>query len=96
MWGILTITDADLIKERITPTSVGNTQKISFSFEGVQDHPHQCGEYFGLLSLRLLLAGSPPPVWGILIGAVSYLVRVRITPTSVGNTHIARAFHIAG
>ncbi len=50
-------------------------------------HPHVCGEYLILAMISLLFGGSPPRVWGILRLAPRMLMRVRFTPTCVGNTN---------
>ncbi len=55
-------------------------------YRGVWDHPHVCGEYSPVGCLSGGSLGSPPRVWGIRSLFFICPVRIRITPTCVGNT----------
>ena len=49
-------------------------------------HPHACGEYPIISLLSILLAETPPRMWGILISKSLAIDSVGNTPTHVGNT----------
>src|SRR5438552_3676613 len=52
----------------------------------VSVHPHARGEYEIIFHIFHVSSGSPPRMWGILLGLLTFLVRRRFTPTHVGNT----------
>ena len=74
VWGIRSLAMYEAGERRITPTCVGNTRLYRQIQAHFQDHPHMCGEYPNSEFLKVLTAGSPPHVWGILkdpsIGAI--------------------------
>ena len=53
---------------RFTPTRVGNTNHRPQWGRVVWVHPHACGEYNTSYANRFGYYGSPPRVWGILMG----------------------------
>ncbi len=71
---------------RITPACAGNTIIKSVSPSQVQDHPRLCGEYYLKESSHVVMAGSPPPVRGILLTFPLLYRAARITPACAGNT----------
>ncbi len=66
-WGILTEPQREEALSRFTPTCVGNTPISSTGRRGVSVHPHLRGEYFCGSLHAVILPGSPPPAWGILL-----------------------------
>ncbi len=52
-------------------------------------HPHACGEHQTPDGKADANDGSPPRMWGTLNDAVCSVVKVRFTPTHVGNTSAA-------
>ena len=64
-WGIHKRRTNSNNKNRITPTSVGNTFAPSAPNWASTDHPHQRGEYWRGSIFSLTTHGSPPPAWGI-------------------------------
>ena len=86
MWGIHGKGTTRHLRNRITPTYVGNTPGCGWDTGRKRDHPHVCGEYNGTSSLNTFGSGSPPRMWGIPKAfSLPYRSR-RITPTYVGNT----------
>ena len=86
MWGILVCLSDGKICCRFTPTRVGNTSRTILARPNQTVHPHACGEYSTANTSPLSLLGSPPRVWGILVGRGIERARTRFTPTRVGNT----------
>ena len=72
--------------DRITPTCVGNTTKLTASCFASRDHPHLRGEYRSFKAFKLSPSGSPPLAWGIPLVENSNIFVLGITPTCVGNT----------
>ena len=88
-WGILKRGPSIKVPSRITPTYVGNTDRLTVETFKHKDHPHLRGEYFhDVFSLSSSL-GSPPPTWGILTSFITVAHVTGITPTYVGNTRSA-------
>ncbi len=48
VWGTLYKAYTDKLADGITPTCVGNTLLLNDVGFTVKDHPHLCGEHFGL------------------------------------------------
>ncbi len=65
-WGIPLKVNTIFPKPRITPTSVGNTNRIEINDKGVKDHPYIRGEYLIPNRSQVSRAGSPLHPWGIL------------------------------
>ena len=53
-----------LISLRITPTSVGRSDRPFLKRPMWEDYPHQCGEKDCVNPKFLIDKGLPPPVWG--------------------------------
>ncbi len=70
----------------ITPTRVGKTKLIGNRTILFRDHPHACGENRDPVADDAGADGSPPRVWGKLVGFSIARVELRITPTRVGKT----------
>ena len=85
-WGIQAVAIRDETNDRFTPTRVGNTDDGRQIVLTHSVHPHTRGEYSFILSARASISGSPPHAWGIRIAPRHYVLRVRFTPTRVGNT----------
>ena len=49
-----------------------------------RDHPHECGAGFSLPGQLVVDPGSPPRMWGRLVGVRACHERLRFTPTYVG------------
>ncbi len=65
---------------------MGNTNCRFSSRTSPLVHPHMRGEYVFITIIMLILIGSPPHAWGILILPVQLAGIKRFTPTCVGNT----------
>ena len=76
---------------RFTPTPVGNTCRRRRTTPSRTVHPHACGEHRRRVRLDLRCGGSPPRLWGTLVGLRSGIAGGRFTPTPVGNTSGALA-----
>ena len=85
-WGIHTGLYDEIMDQGITPTYVGNTQKLPRQHGSIEDHPHLRGEYPQKYLSTPQPSGSPPPTWGIRRTTTIFGRRRRITPTYVGNT----------
>jgi len=48
VWGKLIFSSSSAARPRITPTCVGKTSLANFLLSASQDHPHVCGENYGL------------------------------------------------
>ena len=59
-------------------------------YGGDQDHPHSCGESLTATTRRRASWGSPPLMWGKLLGLTKKGQDTRITPTHVGKARRAR------
>ena len=64
-WGIPENIDVVRQIDRITPTCVGNTHRLTMQTVVHKDHPHLRGEYKNIKKACQRLAGSPPLAWGI-------------------------------
>ena len=69
MWGNLTADQPGESISRFTPTGVGKPQEQVMKLTALQVHPHRCGETVALVALVFPDIGSPPQVWGNLMGA---------------------------
>ena len=85
-WGIHQPASTGLHGLRFTPTCVGNTSAAALASRALAVHPHVRGEYCQWLKYRPGYHGSPPRAWGIPHVLVEVGLRVRFTPTCVGNT----------
>ena len=89
-WGILVEVIDQEAEFRITPTYMGNTIVMPSSRQSTKDHPHIHGEYRVLSLAMSPCAGSPPHTWGIHIAQMGKRLKLRITPTYMGNTSCAK------
>ncbi len=85
-WGILVFGKSVQSPCRFTPTCVGNTNRPENHKFIKTVHPHLRGEYSNQGPVALLVAGSPPPAWGIPSVPCAVCGSSRFTPTCVGNT----------
>ena len=69
---------------RIIPTRVGTSLPVKALAVCNKDHPHACGDKVQSLSLRRILRGSSPRVWGQVIYNNYLRTPNRIIPTRVG------------
>ena len=65
-WGIQAIEAERTGALGITPTCMGNTQRMKLNRLLQRDHPHMHGEYYKDAIDYFLREGSPPHAWGIL------------------------------
>ncbi len=86
MWGTPGSHPRPPQRHRFTPTLVGNTSSPRIVPTLGPVHPHACGEHRGCWGHFEMNAGSPPRMWGTPVGRNSHRVRLRFTPTHVGNT----------
>ena len=87
-WGTLADDRTKQIEGRITPTYMGNTERVKRLMEKFKDHPHIHGEHIKETISLEVPSGSPPHTWGTLPGISFWFVEYRITPTYMGNTKI--------
>jgi len=85
-WGIHAGATLAALRLRFTPTRVGNTHQIIFSRLRITVHPHTRGEYSRRRDIPTRSRGSPPHAWGIRRRLDDETMRLRFTPTRVGNT----------
>ena len=78
---------------RIIPTRVGTSLPVKALAVCNKDHPHACGDKVQSLSLRRILRGSSPRVWGQVIYNNYLRTPNRIIPTRVG-TRLKRIFTV--
>ena len=71
---------------RFTPTRVGTTGCVNLSSAMKTVHPHACGDNGSYALTGVDGVGSPPRVWGQLVGQCGRDHRLRFTPTRVGTT----------
>ena len=71
-------------KSRYTPTCVGTILKDIIEEIDETVHPHVCGDNIIKASIKRVISGTPPRVWGQLSIVVSKLRHCRYTPTCVG------------
>ncbi len=69
---------------RFTPTRVGTMRRRAPLPAGLPVHPHARGDNGGLVSLSVILCGSPPRAWGQFQPEGEILLGMRFTPTRVG------------
>ena len=71
---------------RFTPTRVGTTVAVFARHAVPPVPPHACGDNGFASDLTDQLTGSPPRVWGQLVGSLGDALGPRFTPTRVGTT----------
>ena len=86
VWGIPVSAGTHHTSRRFIPTRVGNTHPAADRFHRSPVHPHACGEYGALSSVKSMAIGSSPRVWGIPGLEASGTTVARFIPTRVGNT----------
>ena len=87
-WGILPDANSHFSRHRFTPTGVGNTCLSHSGLRHRAVHPHGRGEYAAPAFSQRRSGGSPPRAWGIHLPLCPILMRIRFTPTGVGNTGV--------
>ncbi len=92
-WGRPTITDAQELAKRNTPTGVGKTAVIAYPPHRCQKHPHGRGEDQMAKPGSAQFAETPPRAWGRLSLAPVVVFSHRNTPTGVGKTATAYQHH---
>ena len=85
-WGIPSHGRHRDLRDRFTPTCVGNTVTFQGSVDGSTVHPHVRGEYYSSAPSNTRAGGSPPRAWGIRCLPPLARAALRFTPTCVGNT----------
>ena len=86
MWGQVFSTVILSSDKGIIPTRVGTSALTLFSFFGVEDHPHACGDKCGYLIPINSAEGSSPRVWGQASFGNKIFYAFRIIPTRVGTS----------
>ncbi len=86
VWGRPSADSANTGSAWFTPTRVGKTPARRATGARSTVHPHACGEDAALVSSSTRMAGSPPRVWGRLVGVDTDSTDQRFTPTRVGKT----------
>ncbi len=86
VWGQQQRQALDLRKHRFTPTRVGTTEAQNAAWASIAVHPHACGDNKARDIRAQGAVGSPPRVWGQLVGDPVGRGEVRFTPTRVGTT----------
>ncbi len=64
VWGYRQCPSPSLSSGRSTPTRVGIPRGSGRRGQGLQVHPHACGDTVGAEGITVKLAGPPPRVWG--------------------------------
>ncbi len=90
MWGTPSTERIEPIKQRITPTYVGNTRLEKPIRMSWWDHPHVCGEHLKMKQTHQKQRGSPPRMWGTRLSHPIRYAEDGITPTYVGNTWLIK------
>ena len=66
-WGIQPFKQNAFLLVRNIPTCVGKTMKRADTKAHLWEHPHVCGENFGVKIFWSTVLGTSPRVWGILV-----------------------------
>ena len=94
-WGRLFRAFSPKFSKRNTPTHVGKTFGLSFSFLHFWKHPHARGEDYLTASISSVLMEAPPRTWGRRDDFISRMISARNTPTHVGKTRCIWPRHVA-
>ena len=86
VWGQQERAGRAVLTQRFTPTRVGTTDTVTAPLAAEPVHPHACGDNRLSNPLPMLVAGSPPRVWGQLDSNGHEIAHGRFTPTRVGTT----------
>ena len=86
MWEVLKKNINVTLCSRITPTYVGSTNFTPLITPSIKDHPHVCGKYYQYNGIVVVVLGSPPRMWEVLVVEEQETRIYRITPTYVGST----------
>ena len=86
VWGRHVIMPACHRNLRFTPARVGKTGSFLALSARTRVHPHACGEDAYTVRMPAPISGSPPRVWGRLLGLGGGGLYDRFTPTRVGKT----------
>ena len=90
LWGTQVLGLPHRLRDRFTPTPVGNACPARRRRCGRRVHPHACGERITAAGASHVTAGSPPRLWGTQRRRLNLKQDVRFTPTPVGNARTAR------
>ncbi len=85
-WGQRALQHVSGRSPRFTPTGVGTTESLTYSFPSPSVHPHGRGDNAASVSQPGALTGSPPRAWGQQFPLRKKIAGERFTPTGVGTT----------
>ena len=86
VWGQACARAVILPRKRIIPTRVGTSvSPLCLAYAG-KDHPHACGDKYGLILITPFVSGSSPRVWGQVKLPNMFNGANRIIPTRVGTS----------
>ena len=71
----------------ITPAYAGKSRPVRIRLHRWRDHPRLCGEKFCAAVIPSMLAGSPPPMRGKVVGTVDRILPPGITPAYAGKSY---------
>ena len=91
VWGQVKEYDSLSYDDRIIPTRVGTSHKLSAAFFRAKDHPHACGDKTRRAKEARPVRGSSPRVWGQVSDIIVSLRTSRIIPTRVGTSNFRNA-----
>lgn len=90
--GILSDHSANCFGIRVSPTYVGNMNKLILLLLIHQGQPHMRGEYATLTACAIWFMGSAPHAWGMHSKNNKAKISARVSPDCAGNTHSKLAF----
>ncbi len=96
VWGTRVKEEPAKAQERFIPTGVGNTEAANTVGDGLQVHPHGCGEHSPVVCGPVASVGSSPRVWGTPQPLPRRCKQTRFIPTGVGNTPFIHPILTAG
>ena len=73
--------------KRIIPTRMGTRQAVPRTGFAFRDHPHAYGDKYILKTLKHIILGSSPRVWGQAFRGRIYSMYNRIIPTRMGTSY---------
>ena len=86
VWGQVSVLFDSQFFSRIIPTRVGTSDKVSFYYLFLWDHPHACGDKRSMDFVGEGFIGSSPRVWGQEVCLIIESRGIRIIPTRVGTS----------
>ena len=90
VWGTFVYFVFHCQARRFSPTGVGNVRPPLGVASMVSVQPHWCGERHAVGVINIAVVGSAPLVWGTCALCVACALRLRFSPTGVGNVAVFR------